>query len=296
MVGTGGGPLRWLVLAARRRRWSSWRVAGAPASSARWSAAGSTTRTASRSRARQRDRRRGRVARTPTCSCSTPAARQRSTTRPSGTRSPRPLDRAARSGPRSPASCPTTTRSAPGSGLDRPARHLRRDHSCAHGGDDGKLAALDAIRPALAAPGLHTEVGGLVAVHRDANTQIDDGHRPGRDATRMPLLLILLIFIFRGVVAAATPLLVGVLAILGAFTATRAARARHRRLDLRRQHHHAARPGHGHRLRAVRGQPVPRGAGAPATTGRGASRAPWPPPAAPSLSPGSPWRSRWPAC
>jgi RND superfamily putative drug exporter len=37
----------------------------------------------------------------------------------------------------------------------------------------------------------------------------------------LPLLLIMLVFIFRGLVAAATPLLVGVLAILGAFVATR---------------------------------------------------------------------------
>ena len=37
----------------------------------------------------------------------------------------------------------------------------------------------------------------------------------------MPILLVLLILIFRGLVAAATPLLVGVVAILGAFTVTR---------------------------------------------------------------------------
>jgi len=87
-------------------------------------------------------------------------------------------------------------------------------------GEEGKLSALDAIRPALAAPGLDTEVGGLVPFMRDANTQVE------KDIVRaevlsLPVLLILLVFIFRGLVAAATPLIVGVLAILGGFIATR---------------------------------------------------------------------------
>jgi RND superfamily putative drug exporter len=87
---------------------------------------------------------------------------------------------------------------------------------------DAKQADLEALRPALAAPadGVTTEVGGLIGFFDDANTQIES------DITRaemlsLPILLILLIIIFRGVVAALTPLLVGVVSILGALTATR---------------------------------------------------------------------------
>jgi len=87
-------------------------------------------------------------------------------------------------------------------------------------GEEGKLGALAAIDPLLAAPGVHTEVGGLVPFMRDANAQVES------DIVRaelfsLPVLLILLVFIFRGLVAAATPLVVGVLAILGAFISTR---------------------------------------------------------------------------
>jgi trehalose monomycolate/heme transporter len=84
-------------------------------------------------------------------------------------------------------------------------------------GSDTELAA---IRPDLGAPGLRTQVGGPAAVFTDVSDQV------GKDIARaemysMPLLLILLILVFGSVVAAGTPLLVGGLAILGAFTATR---------------------------------------------------------------------------
>jgi RND superfamily putative drug exporter len=88
------------------------------------------------------------------------------------------------------------------------------------GEEDGKLAALKAVTPALAAPGLRAEIGGLVPFLRDAQTQIESDIVRA-EVLSLPLLLILLVFIFRGLVAAATPLLVGVLAILGAFLATR---------------------------------------------------------------------------
>ncbi|MGN9808491.1 MMPL family transporter [Micromonospora sp. BQ11] len=86
--------------------------------------------------------------------------------------------------------------------------------------EDGKTEAYEALRPALDAPGLRTEVGGTVAFLHDANT------RTTEDITRaeilsMPVLLVLLVLIFGGLVAAATPLLVGGLAILGAFVAVR---------------------------------------------------------------------------
>jgi RND superfamily putative drug exporter len=89
------------------------------------------------------------------------------------------------------------------------------------GEENAKLADLEAIRPALAARGdVQTEVGGGFAFLEDANTQIE------KDIIRaetlsLPILLVLMILIFRGLVAAATPLLVGILAILGAFIVVR---------------------------------------------------------------------------
>jgi RND superfamily putative drug exporter len=52
------------------------------------------------------------------------------------------------------------------------------------------------------------------------------GHRPEQDIARgeaivMPIVLILLVFVFGGLIAAGLPLLIGMLAVLGAFTTTR---------------------------------------------------------------------------
>ena len=87
--------------------------------------------------------------------------------------------------------------------------------------DSGKQAEYNAIKPQLTVPGLNTQVGGTVAV----NVRMDDLTKS--DVTRgemiaMPLVLLLLIVIFGGVVAASLPVLIGGLAILGAFTVTRA--------------------------------------------------------------------------
>jgi uncharacterized membrane protein YdfJ with MMPL/SSD domain len=87
--------------------------------------------------------------------------------------------------------------------------------------DSGKRADYDAIEPRLRVPGLTTQIGGAVAV----STRIDALTKS--DVTRgemiaLPLVLLLLIFIFGGVVAASMPLLIGILAILGALTVTRA--------------------------------------------------------------------------
>ncbi|WP_244367717.1 MMPL family transporter [Micromonospora echinofusca] len=86
--------------------------------------------------------------------------------------------------------------------------------------EDAQTEAYQALRPALDAPGVRTQVGGTVPFLTDANTQTTE------DVTRaellsMPVLLVLLILIFGGLVAAATPLLIGGLAILGAFIAVR---------------------------------------------------------------------------
>lgn len=89
-------------------------------------------------------------------------------------------------------------------------------------GDDEeqRTEGLKSIEGALAAPGLETGIGGQVTVGRDIEERI------GEDIARaemlsMPVLLVLLVVIFGSVVAAGLPLAVGVLAILGAFTALR---------------------------------------------------------------------------
>ena len=86
--------------------------------------------------------------------------------------------------------------------------------------EDGQLAAYHRIEPALAAPGLTTRVGGLVAFTDQANTQTE------RDITRaeifsLPVLFVLLVLIFRGLIAALSPLVIGGIAILGSFVAVR---------------------------------------------------------------------------
>jgi uncharacterized membrane protein YdfJ with MMPL/SSD domain len=87
--------------------------------------------------------------------------------------------------------------------------------------DSGKRAGYDAIRPQLSVPGLTTQIGGSVAAEDriDALTKTDVSRG---EMIAMPLVLLLLILIFGGVVAASMPLLTGILAILGALTVTRA--------------------------------------------------------------------------
>ncbi|AGZ45489.1 MMPL domain-containing protein [Actinoplanes friuliensis DSM 7358] len=86
---------------------------------------------------------------------------------------------------------------------------------------DQKTAAYHRIEPDFAAPGLTTQVGGLVAFNDQANTQTEE------DITRaeifsLPVLFVLLVLIFRGLIAALSPLVIGGIAILGAFVAVRA--------------------------------------------------------------------------
>jgi len=89
------------------------------------------------------------------------------------------------------------------------------------GDEDVKTSDLAALRPLLQAGGdVRTEVGGLFGFLADANKQIENDIIMA-ELLSMPILLILLVLIFRGLVAAATPLLVGVVAILGAFVVTR---------------------------------------------------------------------------
>jgi trehalose monomycolate/heme transporter len=85
---------------------------------------------------------------------------------------------------------------------------------------DARKEALAAVEDKVAAQGLSTRVGGEVAVGRDGDTQV------ARDIARaetlsMPLLLVGLVVVFGALAAAGMPLVIGGLAILGAFTALR---------------------------------------------------------------------------
>lgn len=89
------------------------------------------------------------------------------------------------------------------------------------GDETAKLADLTALRPILVAGGdVHTEVGGLFGFLSDANKQVESDIVKA-EILSLPILLVLMILIFRGVVAATMPLVVGGIAILGAFTVTR---------------------------------------------------------------------------
>jgi RND superfamily putative drug exporter len=87
--------------------------------------------------------------------------------------------------------------------------------------DDPDTGTVREVRDLTAAEGLRTQVGGPRAVFLDVNDQVAD------DITRaelisMPILLVLLVLVFGSLVAASIPLLVGGLAIVGAFTVVRA--------------------------------------------------------------------------
>jgi trehalose monomycolate/heme transporter len=87
-------------------------------------------------------------------------------------------------------------------------------------GASGKRQAYEALLPALKAPGVTTRVGGTVALDATVDA-ISKSNVTRGERLALPVVLILLVFIFGGLAAASMPLLIGTLAILGAFTATR---------------------------------------------------------------------------
>lgn len=87
------------------------------------------------------------------------------------------------------------------------------------GADDrARRITFDAIRPQLAVPGLTVLIGGQTPAQKAINGQVvgDIGKAEGMST---PILLILLVLIFGSVTAAALPLVVGGMAILGSFAA-----------------------------------------------------------------------------
>jgi RND superfamily putative drug exporter len=86
--------------------------------------------------------------------------------------------------------------------------------------DDAKLHAYKALQPYLSALGVDSTVGGGTALEAEADRLTEQDIARG-EAIAMPIVLILLVFVFRGLIAASLPLLIGALAVLGAFTTTR---------------------------------------------------------------------------
>jgi trehalose monomycolate/heme transporter len=88
------------------------------------------------------------------------------------------------------------------------------------GDEDQRADGLAAIEGRLAAPGLDTRVGGLTTINRDINDRVA-ADIARAETLSLPVLLVLLVLVFGSVVAAGLPLVIGVVAILGAFTALR---------------------------------------------------------------------------
>jgi RND superfamily putative drug exporter len=89
------------------------------------------------------------------------------------------------------------------------------------GNDDAKLSDFAAIRSTLGAGDpITTELGGRVAFLDETNEQTTQDIVRA-ETLSLPVLLVLLVLIFGGLVAASTPLIIGGVAILGAFVTTR---------------------------------------------------------------------------
>lgn len=80
--------------------------------------------------------------------------------------------------------------------------------------------AYDVVEPLLDAPELSLRLGGQVPMGQEINGQIQ-GDIARAELTAMPILLLLMLLVFRSVVAALLPLAVGALCIMGSFAALR---------------------------------------------------------------------------
>ena len=105
-----------------------------------------------------------------------------------------------------------------GPGLVSADRHATYAVLTLRGDEQQRTDALERIEDRLAAPGLRTEVGGATTVGRDINERVSEDIARA-ETLSMPVLLVLLVLVFGTVVAATLPLVIGVVAILGAFTA-----------------------------------------------------------------------------
>jgi trehalose monomycolate/heme transporter len=86
--------------------------------------------------------------------------------------------------------------------------------------DSARQTNYDAIKGQLGAPGLRSQVGGLVPTNDAINNEVNSNI--GRaEAFSLPVLLIVMLIIFGSLAAASLPLAIGGVAILGSFTALR---------------------------------------------------------------------------
>ena len=86
--------------------------------------------------------------------------------------------------------------------------------------DGARQDSFDAIHARLDAPGLRTQVGGLVPTDEAISTQTSSDIAKA-ESLSFPILLILLLVIFGSLASASLPLVIGALGILGSFTALR---------------------------------------------------------------------------
>ena len=86
--------------------------------------------------------------------------------------------------------------------------------------DTARQASYDAIKTQLSAPGLRSQVGGVVPANETIDQQTTASITRA-EALSFPILLILLLIIFGSLTAACLPLVIGALGILGSFTALR---------------------------------------------------------------------------
>jgi len=103
-------------------------------------------------------------------------------------------------------------------GLVSADRHATYAVLTLRGDEQQRTDALERIEDRLAAPGVQTEVGGATTVGRDIGEQVSKDIARA-ETLSMPVLLVLLVLVFGTVAAASLPLVIGVVAILGAFTA-----------------------------------------------------------------------------
>jgi RND superfamily putative drug exporter len=90
----------------------------------------------------------------------------------------------------------------------------------AGGSDTARQTSYDAIKTGLSAPGLRSQVGGIVPTDETIDQQTT-ANITRAEGLSFPILLILLLVIFGGLTAACLPLAIGALGILGSFTVLR---------------------------------------------------------------------------
>ena len=119
-------------------------------------------------------------------------------------------------------------------------------------------AAVEHVRPQLAGSGVR--FGGNDVAFDEINKRTSSDLQRA-ETFAFPILLLLSFWVFRGLIAAALPLLVGGFAIVLTFLLLRLIDQFAGVVDLRRQPRHRHGPGSGDRLQPVRALALPRGAG-----------------------------------